>query len=50
MSEIVAASEGGREIDSELQMLDLPRIGVRVGSRFLSRLRGAIQTTGSVIG
>jgi sarcosine oxidase subunit beta len=50
LSEIVEASEGGRDIDRQPLILDLPRIGSHVDTRFLSRLRGDIQTSGSVIG
>jgi sarcosine oxidase subunit beta len=49
-AEIVDASEGGRDIDTEPIQLDLPRAGLAVDTRFLSRLRGEIRTTGTVIG
>jgi sarcosine oxidase subunit beta len=50
MAEIIGACEGGRDLDRDPVTLDLPRAGVSVDTRFLSRLRGDIQTTGSVIG
>lgn len=50
MAEIIDASEGGRDIDRSPISLELPRAGVSVNTRFLSRLRSDIETTGSVIG
>jgi sarcosine oxidase subunit beta len=50
MAEIVDACEGGRDTDAEPIQLDLPRAGLTVDTRFLSRLRGEIRTTGTVIG
>jgi sarcosine oxidase subunit beta len=50
MSEIIDACEGGRDLDRDPLFLKLPCAGVSVDTRFLSRLRGDIQTTGSVIG
>jgi len=50
MAEIVDACEGGRDTDKEPIQLDLPRAGLTVDTRFLSRLRGVIRTTGTVIG
>jgi len=50
MSEIIDACEGGRDHDSDPVSLELPRAGVSVDTRFLSRLRGDIETTASVIG
>ena len=50
MSEIIDACEGGRDVDRAPVFLELPRAGVSVDTGFLSRLRGDIQTTGSVIG
>jgi sarcosine oxidase subunit beta len=50
MSEIIDACEGGRDLDRDPVFLELPCAGVSVDTRFLSRLRGDIQTTGSVIG
>ena len=50
MAEIVEACEAGRNLDREPVRLDLPRVGASVDTRFLSRLRGRIETTGTVIG
>jgi len=50
MARIVEACEAGQNTDREPIRLDLPRIGASIDSRFLSRLRGRIQTTGTVIG
>ena len=49
-AQIVQACEGGRDTDSSPLQLTLPRIGVAVDTRFLSRTRGAIHTSGTVIG
>jgi sarcosine oxidase subunit beta len=50
MAEIIDRSAAGRDIDRDPIRLDLPRTGLSVDSRFLSRLRGEIETTGTVIG
>jgi sarcosine oxidase subunit beta len=50
MSAIIDACEAGRDVDREPLSLELPRVGVSVDTRFLSRLRGDIATTGTVIG
>jgi sarcosine oxidase subunit beta len=50
MAEIVEACQGGRDTDRNPIQLELPRAGVCVDTTFLSRLRGRIRTTGSVIG
>lgn len=50
MAEIVDACEAGRDTDRHPIRLELPRAGVSVDTRFLSRLRGDIRTTGTVIG
>jgi len=50
VAEIVDACESGRDTDSEPVRLHLPRAGVSVDTGFLSRLRGEIRTTGTVIG
>jgi len=50
MAEIVEATEAGRDVDGDPIQLDLPRAGITVDTRFLSRLRGEISTTGTVIG
>ncbi len=50
MAEIIDSCEAGRDPDRSPVQLELPRVGVAVDTRFLSRLRGDIQTTGTVIG
>ena len=50
MAEIVAACEGGRDTDQQPLQLLLPRIDVTVDTGFLSRHRGQIQTSSTVIG
>ncbi len=50
VAEIVEACESGRNTDREPVRLHLPRTGVSVDTGFLSRLRGEIRTTGTVIG
>jgi sarcosine oxidase subunit beta len=50
MSEIIDACEGGHDHDAEPVHLELPHAGVSIDTQFLSRLRGDIETTGSVIG
>jgi sarcosine oxidase subunit beta len=50
MAEIIQRCEGGRDTDRDPITLALPRIGVDVDTRFLSRRRGELQTTGTVIG
>jgi len=50
MAEIIDACEGGRNTDREPIELQLPRAGVSVDTGFLSRLRGEIRSTGTVIG
>jgi len=50
MAEIVETAEGGRDIDREPVQLQLPRTGLSVDAAFLSRLRGEISSTGTVIG
>ena len=47
---IVAACESGHDTDAHPVQLALPRIGVSVDSSFLSRQRGQIQTSSTVIG
>lgn len=49
-AELIECGEQGRDTDREPLVFDLPRIGVSVGTRFLSRRRGEMQTTGTVIG
>jgi hypothetical protein len=50
MAEIIESCEGGRDIDTEPHPLALPRIGVTVDTRFLSRLRTQLSSSGTVIG
>jgi sarcosine oxidase subunit beta len=50
MAEIIDANESGRDTDRSPIQLDLLRAGTTVDTKFLSRLRGQIQTTGTVIG
>jgi sarcosine oxidase subunit beta len=50
MAEVVDACENGRDTDRTPVRLHLPRAGTSVDSRFLSRLRGKIRTTRTVIG
>ena len=50
MAEIIESNEGGRDTDLGPLTLRLSRIGVSVDTRFLSRRRGELQTTGTVIG
>jgi len=50
MAEIVDACERGEDTDPNPIHLDLPRAGVSIDTAFLSRLRGRIRTTGTVIG
>ena len=49
-AELIQCGEEGRDTDREPLVFDLPRIGVSVDTRFLSRRRGEMQTTGTVIG
>jgi sarcosine oxidase subunit beta len=49
-AELVAAQDAGRDTDRDPLPLELPRIGVTVDTRFLSRHRGELATTGTVIG
>jgi len=50
MTELIAAAAAGQDTDREPLQLELPRIGVSVDTNFLSRLRGEIASTGTVIG
>ncbi len=49
-AELIQCGEEGRDTDREPLVFELPRIGVSVDTRFLSRRRGEMQTTGTVIG
>lgn len=50
MAQIVAACEEGHDTDESPIQFTLPRIGVTVDTRFLSRRRGQIHTSATVIG
>ena len=50
MAEIIESCEGGTDIDTEPFQLVLPRIGIAIDTRFLSRLRSELTSTGTVIG
>ena len=50
MAQIIAACEAGKDTDQNPVQLTLPRIGVTIDTQFLSRRRGQIQTSGTVIG
>ncbi len=50
MARIIAACETGNDTDSNPLQLHLPRIDTTVDTRFLSRTRGEIRTSGTVIG
>lgn len=49
-AQIVEACESGRNTDAAPVQLELPRIGMSVDTRFLSRNRATLQTTSTVIG
>jgi sarcosine oxidase subunit beta len=50
MAQIVVASEQGRDLDEEPLQLELPRIGHTVDTSFLSRRRGTLESSATVIG
>lgn len=50
MAQIIEACESQRNTDAAPIQLELPRIGMRVDTRFLSRNRAKLQTTSTVIG
>ena len=50
MAQIVTASEQGRDVDQEPIQLELPRIGHTVDTGFLSRRRGTLESSDTVIG
>lgn len=50
IAEIIAACEGGRDTDREPIRFELPRAGVSIDTRFLSRLRGRVASSGTVVG
>lgn len=49
-AQLIEACENGCDIDAAPWQFELPRIGRTVDTRFLSRHRGALQTTATVIG
>jgi sarcosine oxidase subunit beta len=50
MAEIIERCEAGQDTDENPIQLQLPYVGISVDTRFLSRNRGQIRTTGTVIG
>ena len=50
MAEIVTASELGRDVDEEPVQLELARVGRTVDTSFLSRQRGKLESSDTVIG
>jgi sarcosine oxidase subunit beta len=50
MAEMIESCEGGAEIDEEAFQLVLPRVGVTIDARFLSRLRKDLSSSATVIG
>jgi sarcosine oxidase subunit beta len=50
MAEIIERCEGGTDIDTEPLEFSLPRAGVTIDTRFLSRLREDLSSTSTVIG
>ena len=50
VAELVLANESGRDTDAEPIELELPRVGARVDARCISRLRGTIASSATVIG
>jgi sarcosine oxidase subunit beta len=50
MTEIIESCEGGIDVDTQPLKLILPRIGIAIDTRFLSRLRTELTSTGTVIG
>jgi len=49
-AELIQCGVEGRDTDRDPLVFDLPRIGTSVDTRFLSRHRGALETTSTVIG
>jgi sarcosine oxidase subunit beta len=49
-AELIQCAEEGRDTDRDPFVFRLPRAGVSVDTAFLSRHRGAMQTSGTVIG
>lgn len=50
MTRIIEACESGTDTDHFPVQLELPRTGVTIDTRFLSRLRGDLQSSGTVLG
>ena len=50
MAQIIESCEGGTDVDKAPLQLELPRIGISIDTRFLSRLREGLTTTATVIG
>ncbi len=50
MAQIIEANEAGIDTDQRPVQLSLPRIGVAVDTSFLSRQRGRLESSGTVIG
>jgi sarcosine oxidase subunit beta len=50
MTDIIESCEGGADLDSEPLRFILPRAGISIDTGFLSRLRGDLSSTGTVIG
>jgi len=50
LARIIEACEGGRDHDRDPVILELPRTGESIDTSFLSRLRSANPTTGTVFG
>lgn len=49
-AELVQSAEEGRDTDRDPLQFDLPRVGMSVDTAFLSRRRGEMRTSGTVIG
>jgi glycine/D-amino acid oxidase-like deaminating enzyme len=49
-AELVQSAEEGRDTDRDPLQFDLPRAGMSVDTAFLSRRRGEMRTSGTVIG
>ena len=50
VAEIVTATEQGRDVDQEPIQLELPRIAQTIDTSFLSRRRGTLESSDTVIG
>jgi glycine/D-amino acid oxidase-like deaminating enzyme len=50
VAEMVVESEQGRDVDTDPIQLELPRSGLTVDTRFLSRNRAALESSDTVIG